>query len=286
MKFSGVPWKDKRYLIISEVLSEAGYAPIRADEIKSSGTVVNEVCNHLEHAPLVVIDTTSDSPSVSYEIGFCHGTRRDPSRTILLRQGDGSDIPFNYSHFRHRCYKDLRTLRAVLRDYFDITTPLSNDQCGYAFTFDVGDDATIYGYPVAEAFIAALEKVGFTGRCEYYAVDRFIMGSRLYTVALGLRFPRTKGVPNYDWWIRFRKRVFSLVEGKDCGLSPAENLSELAELRAIRHDLLPRGTAEFKEGKPFLVIDPDGNLSETWFAEAISEILNSSDQNTPTKISE
>ena len=44
MKFTDLPWKDTRYQILAEALKEAGYEPLRADEIRSSGAIVDEVC--------------------------------------------------------------------------------------------------------------------------------------------------------------------------------------------------------------------------------------------------
>jgi len=52
MKFFGDSWSDKRYKVIREVLEEAGYESIRADEIKTSGVGTEEVCKYLESAEL------------------------------------------------------------------------------------------------------------------------------------------------------------------------------------------------------------------------------------------
>lgn len=78
MKFNEVPHKDARYQRIRKPLVEAGYDVVRADEIITSGAVVDEVCRYLREADLVVIDSTGDSLSVAYEIGYCHGMGRSP----------------------------------------------------------------------------------------------------------------------------------------------------------------------------------------------------------------
>jgi hypothetical protein len=121
MKFEADHWRDKRYTAISEELRNAGFEPIRADEIRTSGPVVDEVCRLLKEADLVVIDSSGDSHSVSYEIGFCHGALRPADTTLLLRSG--SDLPFNYRHYRHRVYRDVRHLRRLVRDYLRISEP-------------------------------------------------------------------------------------------------------------------------------------------------------------------
>ena len=102
MQFAGDPWQDRRYEVIREVALEAGYSPLRADEIKTSGPVLDEVCKQLREAALVVIDTSGDSHSVSYEIGYTHGCGRSDATVVLLRQKDEPRLPFNYQHFRHR----------------------------------------------------------------------------------------------------------------------------------------------------------------------------------------
>jgi len=103
MQFTNDHWRDKRYIAIQEELNHAGFSCVRADEIKTSGPVVDEVCRLLREADLVVIVSTGDSHSVSYEIGYCHGVGRAGDSTLLLR--DNSDIPFNYRHYRHRVYR-------------------------------------------------------------------------------------------------------------------------------------------------------------------------------------
>src|SRR5437763_12793398 len=122
MRFSGDDWNDKNYLAIKEVAEEAGCKCIRADEIPTSGAVVDEVCTYLRDADLVVIDSSGDSHSVSYEIGYCHGVQRPPQRTILLR--DSANLPFNFQHYRHRVYRDSRHLRKLIRDFLAVYEPL------------------------------------------------------------------------------------------------------------------------------------------------------------------
>ena len=168
MKFEGNHWNDKRYVAISEVLEEVGYAPLRADQIKTSKPIVEEVCDFLENSELVIIDSSGDSHSVSYEIGYCHGAGRSKDKTILIRQGEGNDIPFNYRHFRHFCYKDIRHLKRILRDFFSVTVPLTTDQIGYVFNIIYGSDCVQYGHDVAKAIVTVLERKKFSGRCEYY----------------------------------------------------------------------------------------------------------------------
>jgi hypothetical protein len=257
MKFSGDHWKDKRYISISEVLQEAGFEPIRADQIRSSGLVVDEVCRYLRDAPLVVIDSTGDSHSVSYEIGFCHGVGRDSAKTILIREGEGKDIPFNYRHYRHRCYKTFRHLKRLLRECLTRSTPLLDEQFGYVFSFEIPADVTDYGMSVKEAILDTLKYFDFTGRCELYAGDITLGPDHFYRVALGLKLSRLgKPTPEYDWWMKVCERI-ATVTGKKVPVKFSEECSELATLGAIRQDLVLRGTYDFHEGEVRHFVNPD-----------------------------
>lgn len=271
MKFEGNHWSDKRYLAISDILEEAGYKSLRADQIKTSKPIVEEVCHFLENAELVIIDSTGDSHSVSYEIGYCHGVGRSQHKTILIRQGEGRDIPFNYRHFRHYCYKDLRHLKRILRDWFSITLPLKNNQLGYIFNIKVGSNCGEYGYTVAKAIVTVLDKKKFNGRCEYYAADGVTFGLiDRYMVGVGLK--NTKNVvPSLNWWLEFKKKLDRELSTKDCGIELDITDSELAELGSFRQNFLLRGAVEFIKGEPSLILNPVSAESESLFISYILE---------------
>lgn len=270
MKFEGNHWNDKRYVAISDILEEAGYKPLRADQIKTSKPIVDEVCHLLENAELVIIDSTGDSYSVSYEVGYCHGVNRQQHKTILIRQGNGSDIPFNYRHFRHFCYKDLRHLKMFLRDWFSITLPLTNSQLGYVFNIQLGPDLGEYGYTVAEAMVSVLNKKKFNGRCEYYAADgiRFGLG-HCYLVGVGLKNTKN-AVPSLKWWLDFKKKLDIELKTKE-GLELNIPFSELGELGSFRANFLLRGAVQFITGEPSIILNPDSPESESFFTAYIRE---------------
>lgn len=270
MRFDGNHWNDKRYAAISDILEEAGYNPLRADQIKTSKPIVEEVCHLLENAELVIIDSTGDSHSVSYEIGYCHGVDRLQQKTILIRQGDGRDIPFNYRHFRHHCYKDLRHLKRLLRDWFSITLPLTNGQLGYVFNIKVEPDSGQYGYAVAEAIVSILNKKKFNGRCEYYAADGITFGLiDQYLVGIGLKNTKNE-VPSLNWWLDFKKRLDLELKTKD-GLELDVHYSELAELGSFRANFLLRGSVQFVKGEPSIILNPDSPECESFFTAYIRE---------------
>lgn len=270
MQFQSDSWNDQRYLIISEVLREAGYEPIRADQIQSSGGIVDEVCAYLEKSPLVVIDSTGNSQSVSYEIGYCHGVKRNPAKTLLIRQGDGKDIPFNYRHFRHQCYKDFRHLRRLLRERLSLSTPLTDDQFGYVLTFPITTGAHEYAPKVQEAILETIGYFDFTGRCELYDADGRLGNNHFYWAGVGLKFQRIKNpTPDYKWWMKFCQRIKAEVESR-CQLTLDEMLSEIGGMRGIRRQQKNCGVYEFIQGKQLRFLEPDPVLEEACLQEWLS----------------
>src|SRR6266487_2564766 len=203
MKYDDLPTqtylsRTRVYEVICECLEEAGFSPIRGDKILSSGPSVDEICNLMRTAPLVVIDTTGDSHSVSYELGYCHGVGRLPRDILLIRQDDGSTIPFNYRHYRHRTYSDLKHLRQLIREWFGISSPLHSQQLGFVCNFQLlPHHSSEYGRDVAQVIIKAITEVKFSGRCEYYAADALIYGlPNVYLIGLGLKPKKKAFKPN------------------------------------------------------------------------------------------
>ena len=261
MQFNGDHWRDKRYMIIREVLEEGGYKCVRADEIRTSGPVVEEVCRLLKTADLVVIDNSGSSHSVSYEIGYCHGVGRAQDTTILL--SDNADLPFNYRHYRHRVYRDLRHLRRLLRDFLKISTPLTDDQIGYTFSFEFSKECS-FGYILdgAECIFNALSHKHFTGRCDCYSAEHFGMADRYFSVAIAAHTPGRKKTPSYSFW----RSLFHLVEIEtkkfNGNITLVDVMSELSEVRAIKDSLIFCGGAEFESGQivQYLGTEDEGNF--------------------------
>lgn len=276
MQFDDDPWKDKRYVVIRDVAEEAGYRVLRADEISTSGPVVDEVCQYFRESELVILDTTGDSLSVSYELGYCHGIERDPAHLILLRKSQGRDIPFNYRHFRFQCYRDLRHLRRLLREWFGLLQPLSDDTLGYGFPFSVGDDAGFYGRDIADVFLRAFSALNLAGRIEYYAGDPFVPAVQ-YVVGIGHRPIRKKEALTLKDWHRIADFMRDNVASANEHVALIREYCELGDILSLRSAYLYRGAAEFKGGEPQRIIkrlDEDaGNWS--FFLEAVVERIES-----------
>jgi hypothetical protein len=269
MKFDGDAWRDKRYQVIKEVMEEAGYRPVRADEVPTSGGVVEEICRQLREAPLVVIDSSGDSHSVSYEIGYCHGVGRKSSDVILLR--NGPDIPFNFRHYRHRCYRDLRHLRRLLREWFQLSRPISDRDCGYGFVIGGKRPGLVHGQLVADILLRILREISFSGRVEYFAADRQLSNFDHYVVGLGIR-ARGKAVLGWEGWSRVRTLLERELKERGQGLYLDENLTEMSSMASVR-SLPARGVAEFDEGEPARVINPEAANSDSWFIARVREVL-------------
>jgi hypothetical protein len=270
MKFDKHSWNDCRYIAISEVLEEAGFSVARADQIRSSGEVVREVLDQLRTADLVLVDTTGDSHSVSYELGYCHGLGRDPEDLVLLRQAAPAGIPFNYSHFRHLLYRDLRHLRRLLRERLEISSPLEADQLGYVLSFDVPSGAGEYGNLVADAVLAALANSRLTGRCEYYAGEPF---PGIYGVGLGVRQIRPRRALSYDWWMDLVRTVGGMLVKSRSVIRLNEGSSEFIRMESIRNDLLSRAVAEVSEGRVVRILKPFNDGEDSWFKAAAARRL-------------
>jgi len=275
MRFSDDPWRDKVYLAIREELEKANYVCIRADEIRTSGPVVDEVCRLLSEADLVVIDSSGDSHSVSYEVGYCHGVGRSSDSTLLLK--DNAKLPFNYRHYRHRVYRDVRHLRRLVRDFLGLIEPIRPDALGRVYSFDFSEDAT-YGYIFdgAKCVFDALRDLKYSGRCECYSAERFQWG-RSFVVGVMLRPNNRQPEPTNEFW----KKLGQLVETYSERLSPNVTLlhsgCEFASKRAMEDSMLDCGIAEFDKGNvtQMLGIDADGSTS------FIRDWLNSSEKHDP-----
>lgn len=83
--------------MISPVLREFGYDPVRADEIPHPGSITRQIVDLLQHSALVIADLTHANPNVYYELGVRHSFVR--SGTILIAQ-DGEHLPFDVANYR------------------------------------------------------------------------------------------------------------------------------------------------------------------------------------------
>lgn len=113
------PWFDRYYQeIYVPAIKEAGFEPIRADELFTTGSVVEQIWEQIEKGKLLLADLSGKNPNVFYELGLAHAARKPVVFTAALVD----DVPFDLRHLRVIIY-DIREpewasrLRKSITDY-------------------------------------------------------------------------------------------------------------------------------------------------------------------------
>ena len=111
---------DKIYdLFYVDTLSKAGFEVSRADDIRSSQSIMKDIVRGIAESDLIVADLTGSNPNVYYELGLAHSLRKP---VIILTQ-EMKDLPFDLRAYRvisygthftdfERARKDLKDLAA------------------------------------------------------------------------------------------------------------------------------------------------------------------------------
>jgi hypothetical protein len=100
-------WYDAYYKeIYVPAIKEAGFEPVRADELFSSGSVVEQIWEQIDKAKVLLADLTGKNANVFYELGLAHAN----SKPVVFTSGVLNDVPF-----------DLRHLRAIIYEIQDPT---------------------------------------------------------------------------------------------------------------------------------------------------------------------
>lgn len=90
---------DKTYEnIIAPAVRKSGLECVRADEVHDSGLIDKSMYALLIHADLVIADISTFNFNAVYELGIRHAVR--PFSTIILKEKDAGNIPFDLSHNR------------------------------------------------------------------------------------------------------------------------------------------------------------------------------------------
>lgn len=112
-------WFDQYYQeIYMPAIKEAGFEPVRADELFSTGSVVEQIWEQIEKAKLILADLSGKNPNVFYELGLAHAA----VKPAVFTASDVEDIPFDLRHLRVIIY-DIREpewasrLRKSVADY-------------------------------------------------------------------------------------------------------------------------------------------------------------------------
>jgi hypothetical protein len=112
-------WFDRYYQeIYVPAIKEAGFEPVRADELFTTGSVVEQIWEQIEKAKLLLADLSGKNPNVFYELGLAHAARKP----VVFTAGQLDDVPFDLRHLRVIIY-DVREpewaarLRKSVTDY-------------------------------------------------------------------------------------------------------------------------------------------------------------------------
>jgi hypothetical protein len=112
-------WFDRYYAeIYVPAIKEAGFEPVRADELFTTGSVVEQIWEQIEKAKLLLADLSGKNPNVFYELGLSHAARKP----VVFTAGQVDDVPFDLRHLRVIIY-DIREpewasrLRKSIADY-------------------------------------------------------------------------------------------------------------------------------------------------------------------------
>lgn len=98
-------WFDRYYRdIFVPAIREAGLEPVRADELFSTGSVIEQIWEQIEKSKILLADLTGKNANVFYELGLAHAALKP----VVFTAGALEDVPF-----------DLRHLRVVIYDVRD-----------------------------------------------------------------------------------------------------------------------------------------------------------------------
>ena len=112
-------WFDRYYQeIYVPAIKEAGFEPVRADELFTTGSVVEQIWEQIEKAKLLLADLSGKNANMFYELGLAHAARKP----VVFTASDTDDVPFDLRHLRVIIY-DIREpewaprLRQSVADY-------------------------------------------------------------------------------------------------------------------------------------------------------------------------
>jgi len=95
-------WYDRYYSeIYVPAIKEAGFEPVRADELFTTGSVVEQIWEQIEKAKLLLADLSGKNPNVFYELGLAHAARKP----VVFTAGQLEDVPFDLRHLRVIIYE-------------------------------------------------------------------------------------------------------------------------------------------------------------------------------------
>ncbi len=112
-------WFDRYYQdIYVPAIKEAGLEPIRADELFSTGSVMEQIWEQIGKARVLLADLSGKNANVFYELGLAHAAQKP----VVFTASTVDDVPFDLRHLRVVLYETRETewamkLRKLITEY-------------------------------------------------------------------------------------------------------------------------------------------------------------------------
>lgn len=102
-------WYDRYYQdIYVPAIRDAGFEPVRADELFSTGSVVEQIWEQIEKSKVLLAELTDKNANVFYELGLAHAA----GKPVVFTAGRVDDVPFDLRHLRVIVYETREPLWA------------------------------------------------------------------------------------------------------------------------------------------------------------------------------
>jgi len=115
--------------IIKPSCEQAGYNPMRADEVKETNLIHLDILKKLIEAPIAICDLSNRNPNVLFELGI----RQAFDKPVVLIQEEGTPKIFDITPLRYLEYsKEMRyhevlTMQNKLKDAIEATVAVEGD---------------------------------------------------------------------------------------------------------------------------------------------------------------
>jgi len=82
--------------VYSPAIKEAGFEPVRADDLFSTGSIIEQIWEQISKAKVLLAELTGKNPNVFYELGLAHASKKP----VVFVTGSLEDVPFDLRHLR------------------------------------------------------------------------------------------------------------------------------------------------------------------------------------------
>lgn len=106
---------------VSKACTQAGFKPIRADEVLETNLIHLDVLKRIIGTPMAICDLSNRNPNVLFELGL----RQAFDKPVVLIQEKGTPAIFDIAPLRYTEYRKERVYHEVLEDQNNISAALS-----------------------------------------------------------------------------------------------------------------------------------------------------------------